>query len=144
MFSKACEHGIKAVTYIATQSMEGNRVKIGAVSKHTGTPEAFTAKVLGLLAKCKILYSIKGPFGGFEMDSLQIRNTTLAEIVRSVDGDKVFTGCALGLKECNSMKPCPMHYNFVKIRTDLKIMLENTTVHDLAKGLITGESMLVR
>lgn len=144
MFSKACEHGIKAIIYIATQSMDGNRVKIGAVAEHTGTPEAFTAKVLGLLTKHKILHSIKGPFGGFEMDYLQIQNTTLADIVKAVDGDKIFTSCALGLKECNASKPCPMHHSFVQIRTDLKTMLENSTVHDLAIGLISGDSILVR
>ena len=144
MFSKACEHGIKAVVYIATQSLNGHRVKITEVSEHTGTPEAFTAKVLGLLSKHNILHSIKGPYGGFEMDQKQIHETKLAEIVNAVDGNHIFTGCALGLKECNADKPCPMHYNFVKIRSDLKQMMENTSIHDLAIGLISGESILIR
>ena len=57
MFSKACEHGIKAIIYIATQSIEGRRVKIGDVAEHSGSPEAFTAKVLGALTKHKIVNS---------------------------------------------------------------------------------------
>ncbi len=144
MFSKACEHGIKAIIYIATQSLEGNRVKITAVAEHTGTPEAFTAKVLGLLTKHQILRSIKGPFGGFEMDHNQIHNISLSQIVKAVDGDQIFMGCGLGLKECNALKPCPMHNSFVKIRTDLKNMLEKTTVYELAVGIISGESILMR
>jgi len=144
MFSKACEYGIKALIYVATQSLEGNRVKITEVSEHTGTPEAFTAKILGLLNKNNILHSVKGPFGGFEMDDNQIHHTSLADIVKAIDGDEIFIGCALGLKECNALKPCPMHFSFVKIRTDLKTMLENTTIYDLAIGLIAGESMLLR
>lgn len=144
MFSKACEHGIKAIIYIATQSLEGNRVKITEVSEHTGTPEAFTAKVLGLLTKHNVLHSIKGPFGGFEMDHDQIHQTTLSQIVKAVDGDEIFMGCGLGLKECNALKPCPMHNSFVKIRTDLKDMLESTTAYQLAVGLISGESILIR
>jgi len=144
MFSKACEHGIKAIIYIATQSLEGNRVKITEVSEHTGTPEAFTAKVLGLLTKHNVLHSIKGPFGGFEMDHDQIHQTTLSQIVKAVDGDEIFMGCGLGLKECNALKPCPMHNSFVKIRTDLKDMLESTTVYRLAVGLISGASILIR
>jgi len=144
MISKACEHGIKAIIYIATQSLEGNRVKITEVSEHTGTPEAFTAKVLGLLTKHNVLHSIKGPFGGFEMDHDQIHQTTLSQIVKAVDGDEIFMGCGLGLKECNALKPCPMHNSFVKIRTDLKDMLESTTVYQLAVGLISGESILIR
>ena len=144
MFSKACEHGIKAIIYIATQSLDGNRVKITEVSEHTGTPEAFTAKVLGLLTKHNVLHSIKGPFGGFEMDHVQIHQTTLSQIVKAVDGDEIFMGCGLGLKECNALKPCPMHNSFVKIRTDLKDMLKSTTVYQLAVGLISGESILIR
>ena len=35
MFSKACEHGIKAIIYIATQSMDGKRVKIGDVVENS-------------------------------------------------------------------------------------------------------------
>ena len=54
MFSKSCEYGIKAIIYIATQSLEDVRVKIGDVAENTGTPEAFTAKILGSLTKHNI------------------------------------------------------------------------------------------
>jgi len=144
MFSKACEHGIKAIIYIASQSMQGNRVKINEVSRHTGTPEAFTAKILGKLCQKQILHSIKGPFGGFEMDNKQIHKTYIADIVKALDGDNLFNGCALGLKTCNHISPCPMHNNFVKIRTELKEMMENSTVYEFAEGIIAGESILVR
>ena len=68
MFSKACEHGIKAIIYIATQSMDGKRVKIGDVVENSGSPEAFTAKVLGSLTKYHIVNSYTGPNGGFFID----------------------------------------------------------------------------
>ena len=71
MFSKACEYGIKAVVYIAIQSKEDRRVKIGDIAENTGTPEAFTAKVLGTLTKQNLVESIKGPYGGFEMTKAQ-------------------------------------------------------------------------
>lgn len=144
MFSKAAEHGIKAIIYIATQSMEGKRVKIGEVSEHTETPEAFTAKVLGTLTKHDILQSIKGPYGGFEMTAKQIEHVKVADIVKALDGDNIFTGCALGLTACNHKNPCPMHERFVSIRRELKSMMESTTIQDLATGLIAGESVLIR
>lgn len=144
MFSKACEHGLKAMIYIASKSMEGERVKIGEVSEHTGTPEAFTAKVLSTLSRHELLHSIKGPYGGFEMDQQQMHQVRLADIVSAIDGDKLFEGCALGLTTCNEDKPCPMHNSFVQIRTDLKNMMESTSIYDLATGLISGESILIR
>ncbi len=144
MFSKACEHGLKAMIYIASKSMEGERVKIGEVAEHTGTPEAFTAKVLSTLSRHELLHSIKGPYGGFEMDQQQMHQVRLADIVSAIDGDKLFEGCALGLTTCNEDKPCPMHNSFVQIRTDLKNMMESTSIYDLATGLISGESILIR
>ncbi|WP_099367026.1 RrF2 family transcriptional regulator [Sphingobacterium sp. 1.A.4] len=144
MFSKACEHGLKAMIYIASKSMEGERVKIGEVAEHSGTPEAFTAKVLSTLSRHELLHSIKGPYGGFEMDQQQMHQVRLADIVSAIDGDKLFEGCALGLTTCNEDKPCPMHNSFVQIRTDLKSMMESTSIYDLATGLISGESILIR
>ncbi len=37
-----------------------------------------------------------------------------------------------------------MHERFVSIRRELKSMMESTTIHDLATGLIAGESVLIR
>jgi Rrf2 family transcriptional regulator, iron-sulfur cluster assembly transcription factor len=144
MFSKSCEHGIKAMIYIATRSMEGKRVKIGDIIAHVGSPEAFTAKILGSLSKNQLLHSFTGPNGGFEMDAAQLKNVRLSQIVEAIDGDAIFNGCALGLSECNHESPCPLHHRFVKVRDDLKRMLERTTVSDLATGLKEGRSILLR
>jgi len=144
MFSKSCEYGIKAITYIATQSLDGNRVKIGDVAENSGSPEAFTAKILGTLTKRSIVRSLKGPNGGFEMDTERMKRIKISEIVYAIDGDAIYNGCALGLSECNPVEPCPMHDRFVKVRDDLKKMLETTTIYDLATKLKSGKSTLVR
>ena len=89
MFSKACEHGIKAVIYVATQSIDGNRVKIGDVAENTGTPEAYTSKILSLLTKHKIVSSLTGPHGGFEMNPKTMKQIKISEIVFAIDGDDI-------------------------------------------------------
>lgn len=144
MFSKACEYGIKAIIYIATQSLENRRVKIGDVANHSGSPEAFTAKILGTLTKHQIVRSVKGPYGGFEIDVGRMKHMKVSEIVYAIDGDSIYKGCALGLDRCNAAEPCPMHDHFFSIRNELKKMLETTTVYDLATKLRSGASILVR
>lgn len=144
MFSKACEHGIKAMIYIATQSLEGKRVKIGDIVENSGSPEAFTGKVLGALTKHNIVNSHTGPYGGFEIGLAQMKEIKVSDIVFAIDGDSLYNGCALGLKECDNTYPCPIHDKFVKIRRDLKIMLETTSIYDLAIGLKSGKTLLVR
>ncbi len=144
MFSKSCEYGIKAIIYIATKSMDGERVKIGEVSTKINAPEAFTAKILTSLIKRDILESKTGRFGGFLIDPKKMNSIKVSDIVFALDGDTIYRGCGLGLDECNSNQPCPMHDRFVKIREELREMLETTSIFDLASGLKSGKTILMR
>lgn len=140
MFSKSCEYGIKAMIYIAQQSQKKQRVALKEIATAIDSPEAFTAKILQALARNKIIMSIKGANGGYEIDL----NTpiTLLAIVTAIDGDKIYNGCALGLTECGDHKPCPMHHEFKSIRNNLKTMLANTTIEQLSTGLENGLTFL--
>ncbi len=142
MFSKACEYGIRAVLYIAEQSEKGNRVPIKEISREIDSPEAFTAKILQQLARNQIVDSVKGPTGGFSIDSGRIKNLLLRDIVNAIDGDAIYIGCGLGLPECSEEKPCPVHHKFAKIREDIREMLDNTYVVDLADELKAGRTFL--
>ncbi|MDD3788426.1 MAG: Rrf2 family transcriptional regulator [Petrimonas sp.] len=144
MFSKTCEYGIKAVLYIAVRSLKNERVKIGDIVEHIGSPEAFTGKILGVLSKNNIVASYTGPNGGFEIDRDRLNTISLADIVSAIDGDALFDGCALGLDECDDQHPCPMHESFSLMRNQLRDMLRKTTVYELAIGLEKGESLLMR
>lgn len=144
MFSKACEYGIKSILYIATQSIDGKRVKIVDVANNSGSPEAFTAKILGKLTKAGVVNSYKGPYGGFEIDAHKMKTIKISEIVYAIDGDSIYNGCALGLSECDANDPCPMHEKFYRIRNELKIMLDTTTIYELASKLKSGKSTLIR
>jgi len=131
MFSKACEYGIRAVLYIAAQSLREKRVKIGDIVQQTGSPEAFTGKILGLLSRQGLVDSYTGPAGGFEIKKEQIRLISIEQIVRAIDGDQFFEGCAMGLSHCDAENPCPMHHSVVKIRENMFQVLKHTTLYDL-------------
>ncbi|MCC5932412.1 MAG: Rrf2 family transcriptional regulator [Cyclobacteriaceae bacterium] len=142
MFSKACEYAIRAVIYICHQSKNGERVGLKEIAKRTDSPEAFMAKILQKLVKNGIVSSLKGPTGGFVLDKEQQEKIRLVDIVYAIDGDNVFNGCGLGLRECSEEQPCPIHDKFKNIRNGLSKMLHQTTIHDLAEGLSTGTSYL--
>lgn len=144
MFSKACQYGIKASVYIALQSSQGNRVSLKDIAKDINTPEAFTAKILHLLAKDNILNSMKGPTGGFYLEPGKSKEIKLSDIVSSIDGDVIYKGCALGFDTCDATRPCPMHSKFVGIRNDLRFMLENTSLYELANELVEELTFLRR
>ena len=137
MFSKACEYGIRAMLHIARTSKVGTRVGIRDIAKAIDSPEPFMAKILQDLSRKGLVLSIKGPNGGFYMNEVH-QKISLAEIVTAIDGDQLFNGCGLGLKACNEKKPCPIHYEFKAIRTNLKAMLQTTALEDLTENLEKG------
>jgi len=142
VFSKACEYGIKACIYIGLQSNQGNRVSLKSIAEEIDGPEAFTAKILQSLARTGVVDSLKGPKGGFEISQDRIHEVKLSDIVKAIDGESLTIGCGLGLKACNAEKPCPIHHKFASIRNDLKRILEETSLYELASGLEVGFTFL--
>ena len=142
MFSKACEYGLKAVLYIALQSQLGTRAGLKDIALEIDSPEAFTAKILQQLVRSNIINSIKGPNGGFEIDVEKMNTIRLKDVVLAIDGDRLFKGCAMGLKDCSEQRPCPIHSKFVVVRTNLIRILDSTSLEELAEDINTGLSFL--
>lgn len=142
MFSKACEYSIRAAIFIAARSMEGKRSNLKIISTSIDSPEAFTAKMLQQLVRHKVIDSVQGVQGGFEIKKNRIRQIKLYDIVEAIDGDDVFKMCALGLKVCSSKNPCPIHHQFKVIRKSLKDMLNDVSLYQLSQGVIQGKTLL--
>jgi Rrf2 family iron-sulfur cluster assembly transcriptional regulator len=117
ILSKSCEYAIRATVYVAFKSRESEKVGIIEVAKAIGSPMPFTGKILQTLVRKKILSSAKGPNGGFYVENGQ--SLFLIDIVRSIDGNGLFTACVLGLEKCSETKPCPMHEKVKPIREQL-------------------------
>ena len=119
-------------------------MSLKAVAAKTDSPEAFTAKVLQKLVHADLMLSTKGPGGGFSISPKLARKVKLSHIVATIDGDAIYRGCALGLPQCDASKPCALHEHFLKVREDLRRMLERTSVQDLVKDMKEGMSVLKR
>ncbi len=134
MFSKTCEYAIRALIFIAQKSKDRSRISIKDISSGIDSPEYFIAKILQDLSRKGFVQSAKGPNGGFYMDDANLEQS-VADIVREIDGDKLFSGCGLGLKECSEDHPCPIHNDFKHIRQEIKDMLDNSKIEMFVKNL---------
>ncbi len=133
MFSKKCEYGIRALTVIGELGKEGRKVGIKEICQSSKTPESFTAKILQDLVRRGVINSTKGPNGGFYI-SKDLNEITLYDIVEAIDGNGIFRKCGLGLEECNAQKPCPLHYKFEVVRSELYEMCKSNSLGDLLEG----------
>lgn len=137
IFSKTCEYAIRAVFYIAHKSASGNRVGIRDIAVGIDSPELYLAKILQDLSRKGLINSVKGPNGGFYVDEVSLARP-LSDIVEAVDGDGLFHGCALGLKQCSEINPCPLHNQFKAIRDQIHYLLHHTTIGNFNEELMNG------
>lgn len=137
VFSKTCEYAIRAALFIAHKTASGGRVGIREIAIGIDSPEPFLAKILQDLSRKGIVQSAKGPNGGFYLDDETLKRP-LKDVVEAVDGDAIFTGCALGLKQCSEVSPCPLHNQFKAIRSEINNLLQTTPIGKFNDELALG------
>lgn len=141
MFSKSCEYAIKAMIFVAQKSKDEVRVGVKEIANGIDAPEHFIAKILQDLGKKKLVNSVKGPNGGFYMDQINLKSS-IADVVKAIDGDGIYKDCVIGLKLCSEKNPCPVHFEFKEIKKNLITMLEENTIADFNYKLDTGKFFL--
>ena len=140
MFSKSTEYALRAIISLARKSSDTQKVGIAELAEAIGSPRSFTAKILQLLTRDnRLISSVTGPNGGFYLTD-KAKKKSLHYVLELLEDDTVITGCVLGLQECSSINPCPLHDQYRHIKPLLIDMLDNKTIADLAnemKGPIT-------
>lgn len=136
-FSKTVEYAMRAVFYIASKSQDGQKVGIKEIAENINSPEHFLGKILQKLSRQGIILSVKGPNGGFYVDTKGL-NRPIADIIIALEGDDIFTGCGLGLSYCSESNPCPLHNEFKKVRNQISHMLHITSIGEFNIELLNG------
>lgn len=67
---------------------------------------------------------------------------TMKDVVKAIDGEELFSGCSLGLPKCSEKNPCPLHFDIVKVRKEIELMLTSKSIKLLAVEEIKGTSNL--
>lgn len=140
MFSKACEYAIKIMIHLAAVQRDGQKAGLKDISAAIASPEAFTAKILQQLVRSGLLFSVRGPNGGFEVR--KDRPVALSEIVTAIDGEGIMKNCVLGLDNCSEEYPCPVHQKFKAVRDHLTGILISTNIEEIKSGVLQGNSFL--
>ncbi len=131
MFNKETEYALRSMVYIQAQNLKGRKPGVEEIAGATEAPRHFTAKILHRLARSGFLLSSKGKGGGFFIDR-EKPTVSILDVVKEVEGQKIFSGCVFGLKNCSNEHPCPLHSRYVSIRESLGEMLSTETILSLA------------
>lgn len=142
MLSYTCKTAIKAVIYLSGRSRNGDKAGIKEISGRINASEHTVGKILQLLARKKVINSLKGPSGGFYLLEEQ-QNQAIIHVVEAIEGDTVFNECGLGLSKCSATHPCPIHHEYKVARDLMEKIFRERKVGDLCGSVTHGLSYLI-
>ncbi len=131
LFSRSTEYAVRAMTCLARQS-PGKLTGAREISEAEKIPIPFLWKILQMLTRRRLVRSFKGIHGGYEL-RCRASDIRLSTIVTATDGVQFRESCVLGLPECDSQNPCPLHNQWKEIRGEMIRMLDETSLADLAR-----------
>lgn len=123
------KYAIRILGYIANYS-EGKLLSARELSEALNIPYKFLTKIVTDLVKEGYIISIRGREGGNKLsrDASQI---TLMEILNTFNELNTQAECILGIGSCDNKKRCALHDQWLKPKSMINKMFQNTTLKDL-------------
>ncbi len=142
MLSLTTKTAIKAVIYLSNKSKSGQKTGIKEIAQHINANEHTVGKALQRLVKNGVINSTKGPSGGFSLNENQ-QNQPLYNIVETIEGKEVFNQCGLGLSQCSTSRPCPIHDEYKVARDLIEKIFKEKNIRDLCAPVENGLAFLI-
>jgi Rrf2 family iron-sulfur cluster assembly transcriptional regulator len=133
LLQHSSELAIQATLFLAQQA-PGKLSPVHEIATHAGASEAYLAKILQRLASAGLVRSFRGPGKGMELGRAP-EAITLASLIEAMEGTKAPDECVLGLGVCSEENPCPLHKDWIPLRTAIRDLLERTTLADLVRAV---------
>jgi Rrf2 family protein len=131
-FSRAAQYAVQASLLLALQP-EGKLLRIREIGAELDIPGPFLAQIFHKLAKTGILYSMKGPTGGFRL-ARSPQEIRVSDIIEGVDGRLAGRECVMGLKECSDEAPCPFHERWSAVRDEFQDLMYGQRLAELTEA----------
>ncbi|MFT6795910.1 MAG: Rrf2 family iron-sulfur cluster assembly transcriptional regulator [Maribacter sp.] len=141
MLSNASKYAINAVLFLALDDYNDRKMGVKEIAASINVPVAFLAKLLQGLARKGVISSSKGPNGGFYLTD-ENKSQKLIVVVDQIDGLSKLKECVLGLTNCDSDKPCPMHSMLQPLRKNFLHELSSNSIATFAKKVQEGKTFL--
>jgi Rrf2 family protein len=130
IFSKTTGYGIRALAYLARQP-KSCLCRLQDIAEKEKIPAVYLRKVLGELRRHRLLHSVKGIHGGYEL-LRQPETITLWEIYGILDPDPYFDQCILGHSICEDNSSCVLHEEWKLLRKQFVELLRSKTIAQIA------------
>src|ERR1700751_973544 len=134
MLTAKGKYGLKALAYLSCLEA-GERAQAVAISKAGNIPKKFLDAILGELRKAGVVFTKKGPSGGY-MLARAPSDIKIGDVRRSIEGPLAPIGCASRsayepCPDCKSVKACAVRLTMMKVRDAISEVLDRMTIADM-------------
>ena len=142
MLTAKGKYSLKALAHLATLE-PGATAQAIDIAAANNIPKKFLDAILGELRNAGIVYSRKGPGGGY-MLARAPSNIKIGQVIRTIDGPLAPIACASRTayqpcRDCKNVKSCTVRLMMTKVRDAMSDVLDRVTVADM---VAMGESAL--
>jgi len=130
IFSDTVRYALIALSYLALN--RDRLVKVEEIARVHKIPRPFLAKVMHELSKRGVVYSVKGPRGGFSLAKEPDR-ITIWDIIELFGEAYKYEMCLLMPHKCSefSENPCIVHHKWEELKSKIQNFFKSTTIKDL-------------
>lgn len=124
------DYAVRVIVDLASRP-PGEMVRTDDLSRGTGVPRAYLAKIIQILSRAGFVRTRQGPTGGVSLLK-DPAATTLRQIVEAVEGPIYLNRCLVRPGECSRDSFCTVHPVWARVQSLLIRELDAVTAKDLA------------
>lgn len=123
------EYAIRAVLELARLPY-GEVVSTKEVADRQGVPEAFLAKIMQILSRSDIVFTVRGPQGGVRL-ARSADEISLRQVVEAVEGPIYLNSCLANGAPCHQSPQCRVHQVWMRAQKAMLNELEGVSLAQL-------------
>jgi Rrf2 family protein len=134
MLTAKGKYGLKALIHLATLQ-PGQTTQAMDIAEAHNIPKKFLDTILGDLRNAGMVFSKKGPGGGY-MLARAPSDIKIGQVIRTIDGPLAPIGCASRsayqpCSDCKNVKLCTVRLTMTKVRDAMSEVLDGITIADM-------------
>jgi Rrf2 family protein len=142
MLTAKGKYGLKALVYLASRP-PGETTQATDIATATSIPKKFLDAILGELRNAGIVYSKKGPGGGYVLARAP-GDIQIGQAIRTLDGPLAPIACASRTAfhpcaDCKDIKACAVRLTMTKVRDAISEILDRMTIADMLRDARQAE-----
>jgi Rrf2 family protein len=134
MLTAKGKYSLKALAHLAALKPGATAQGID-IAEANNIPKKFLDAILGELRNAGIVYSRKGPGGGYGLARVAAE-IKIGHVIRTIDGPLAPIGCASRTayrpcRDCKNVKACTVRLMMTQVRDAMSDVLDRVTIADM-------------